>query len=94
MINNHDFSGISVYISLQLTDKYSIFTRYDNLWSATLDGEINPWNHNNDGQLFMAGFDYSPTRGVKIAPTYLGWSPNDKSKSFTSTIALNIEIKF
>ncbi len=42
----------------------------------------------------MAGFDYSPTKGVKLAPTYLGWSPREKSKSFTSTIALNIEIKF
>ena len=94
MINNHDFSGISVYTSLQLNDKYSIFTRYDNLWSATQPGEINPWNYNRDGQLFMAGFDYSPTRGVKIAPNFQGWSPNDKSKSFTTTIALNIEIKF
>jgi len=94
MVNGHDFSGLSVYASLGLTDKFSIFTRYDYLWSGTLDGEINPWNYNKDGQLFMAGFDYSPTRGVKIAPTYLGWSPNDKSKSFTSTIALNIEIKF
>jgi hypothetical protein len=94
MINNHDFSGISVYVSLQLNDKYSIFTRYDNLWSEILDGEVNTWNYNKDGQLFMAGFDYSPARGVKIAPTYLGWSSSDKSKSFTSTIVLNIEIKF
>ena len=31
-----------------------------------------PWNYNKDGQLFMAGFDYSPTRGVKIAPTFPG----------------------
>ena len=94
MINNHDFSGISVYASLQLNNKYSIFTRYDNLWSETLDGEVNTWNYNKDGQLFIAGFDYSPTLGVKIAPTYLGWSPSDQSKSVTSTIALNIEIKF
>ena len=94
MINYHDFSGISVYTSLELADKYSIFSRYDNLWSATLAGQTNPWNNNKDGQLFMAGFDYSPTAGVKIAPTYLGWSPKDKSKSFTSTIALNFEIKF
>ena len=94
MIDNHDFSGISVYTSLQLTDKYSIFTRYDKLWSVTIDGEIITWNYNKDGQLFMVGFDYSPTRGVKIAPTFLGWAPHNKSKSFTTTIALNIEIKF
>ncbi len=94
MINNHDFSGISVYSALQLNDRYSIFARYDYLHSITPSGETIPWNNARDGQLFIAGFDYSPTRGVKLAPTWLGWSPYDKSKGFTSTIALNIEIKF
>jgi hypothetical protein len=42
----------------------------------------------------MAGFDYSPVKGVKIAPTFLGWSPYDKSRFFTSTFALNIEIRY
>ncbi|MFH1320887.1 MAG: hypothetical protein ABII90_09580 [Bacteroidota bacterium] len=93
MVDSHDFSGISVYTSLLVAEKFSVFTRYDNLWSATLTGETNPWN-NKDGQLFIVGFDYSPTHGVKIAPTYFGWSPNDKLKSFTSIIALNVEIKF
>ena len=31
MINNHDFSGISVYSSIGLAGKFSIFTRYDYL---------------------------------------------------------------
>ena len=94
MINNHDFSGVSVYSSIALDKKFSVFVRYDNLWSATLAGQTDPWNYNKDGQLYMAGFDYSPTPGVKIAPNFQGWSPSDKQKSFTSTIALNIEIKF
>lgn len=94
MINNHDFSGISAYSSYRLNEKYSIFARYDKLWSSTLSGDINPWNYNKDGQIFIIGFDYSPSKGVKLAPTYLGWSPDNKSLAFTSTIALNIEIKF
>jgi hypothetical protein len=94
MINNHNFSGISVYTSLLIAEKFSVFTRYDNLKSETIEGESNPWNLSKDGQLFMAGFDYSPTHGVKIAPTYSGWSPRDNSMYYTSTIALNVEIKF
>ena len=94
MINNHDFSGVSFYSSIALDKKFTVFARYDNLWSTTLAGQTNPWNYNKDGQLFMGGFDYSPTPGIKIAPNFQGWSPNDKSKSFTTTIALNIEIKF
>lgn len=94
MINGHDFSGISVYTSLGLAKKFSIFTRYDYLESFVPDNATDPWNISKDGQLFMTGFDYSPTTGVRIAPTFLGWSPHDTSRSFTSTIALNIEIKF
>jgi hypothetical protein len=94
MINGHDFSGISVYTSLGLAEKFSIFTRYDDLKSVIPDNEKDPWNNSKDGQLFMAGFDYSPVIGVKIAPTFLGWLPYDRTKSFTSIIALNIELRF
>jgi len=94
MINGHRFSGISFYTSLGLAERFSIFTRYDNLKSVIPADATDPWNIQKDGQLFMAGFDYSPAIGVKFAPTFLGWLPYDKSKSFTSTIALNIELKF
>ena len=94
MIENHDFSGLSVYASIGVAEKFTIFSRYDNLQSTTLTGNTDPWNYDKDGQLFIAGFDYSPTPGVKIAPTFKGWSPDDRLKSFTSTIALNFEIKF
>ena len=94
MVNNHDLYGVSFYTSLVVAKKYSVFASYDNLWSDTIEGETDPWNNNKDGQLFMAGFDYSPTRGIKLAPTFSGWSPADKTMPFTSTIALNFEIKF
>ena len=94
MIDNHDFSGLSVYASTAMDEKFTVFVRYDNLQSPALAGSTNPWNYGKDGQLFMAGFDYSPTAGVKIAPTFSGWSPNDRSQNFTTTIALNFEIKF
>ena len=94
MLHNHDLSGISAYTSVSVADKFSVFARYDNLWSSTLAGESDPWNYGSDGQLFMAGFDYSPVKGVKIAPNFQGWSPADNTKSFTSTLALNFEVKF
>jgi len=94
MLNNHDFSGVSVYGSLGFAKKFTAFARYDKLWSNTIAGQTNPWNYNKDGQLFMAGVDYSPVSGVKIAPNFQGWSPDNTSKTFTSTIALNFEIKF
>ncbi len=94
MIDLHDMSGISFYSAVNITEKFSIFARYDNLKSTLNTGETLPWNIKKDGQLLMAGFDYSPVKGIKIAPTYSGWSPEDETMSFTSIAALNFEIRF
>ncbi len=94
MLNGHNFSGVSLYASQSLAEKYSIFLRYDNLKSATIADELSPWNYAKDGQAFIVGFDYSPVNGVKLAPTYTGWSPRDKSLAYTSTVGLYLELKF
>ncbi len=94
LLNGHDFSGVSFYSSIGVAQKFSIFARYDNLKSTAVAGETLPWNNNRDGQLFMTGFDYSPTPGIKIAPNFQGWSPHDAALPFSSTIVLNFEIKF
>jgi hypothetical protein len=92
--HSYDFSGISVYSSLGLGRKFSIFTRYDYLQSVVPDNTKEPWNKSNDGQHFIAGFDYSPVKGVKIAPIYIGYAPKDESMTFTSRFGLYFEIKF
>ena len=94
MISQHDFSGLSIYAAMNIAEKYSILTRYDNLKSITPDGSADPWNNNKDGQLFMVGFDYTPSKGVRIAPTYRVWSPANNANPSTSTLSLNVEIKF
>ncbi len=94
MINLHDMSGVSFYSAVNLATKFSVFARYDYLKSILNPGDTLPWNVKKDGQLFMAGLDYSPAKGVRIAPTYSGWAPEDDTMSFTSMIALNFEIRF
>jgi hypothetical protein len=94
MLNDQNFSGVSAYSAVVVAKKFSVFARYDNLKSKVISGEPLPWNYTRDGQLFMAGFDYTPTSGIKIAPNFQGWSPRDKSRPFASTIGLNFEIKF
>ena len=94
MIFKHDLSGFSVYGSIGFAKKFTAFTRWDILMSETVSGDPAPWNNNKDGQLYMIGFDYSPTPGIRIAPTYQGWSPYDDTLPYTSRVALNFEIKF
>lgn len=95
MTVGEDHSGLAVYASLGMAEKFSIFTRYDYLKSAFSDdmpetGDIII----KDGQLFIVGFNYTPIRGVKVAPAYFGYAPDDKSLSFTSRFGIYFEVKF
>lgn len=94
MVSGNDFSGISAWAAYEFAEKFSAFARYDNLWSEALPAESLPWNHGKDGELFTAGFDYSPIKGVKIAPVWIGWQPADRDKYFTSQFGLHFEIRY
>jgi predicted porin len=91
---NHNLTGYSVYASYQLKKKLELFGRYDYLTSNTLSGETDPWNISKNGQLFMAGVEYSPVKGIKIAPNYKGWLPSADRSSLISWIYMSAEISF
>lgn len=94
MVSGNDFSGISGWAAYEFAEKLSAFARYDNLWSETIPAETLPWNQGKDGELFTAGFDYYPVKGVKIAPVWMGWRPADRDKYFTSQFGLHFEIRY
>lgn len=94
MISGNDFSGISAWAAYKFAEKLSVFVRYDQLSSETVRGEPFPWNYGRDGRLFVAGLDYSPVKGVKIAPVWMGWKPDDRDEYFTSNLGLHFEIRY
>ncbi len=87
-IKDNDMYGVSLYSTVRLNNKIAIFTRYDNLNSEE------SWNESKDGILYMAGLEYSPTRGLKITPNYQGWDPSSSDSDFISSFYVNLEIKF
>ena len=89
-----DTYGVSLFSSFQPSDKIKLFARYDNLNSSVLDGENNPWQIDANGQYIIAGIEYSPIKGVKLAPNFRNWSPEDKTKSNRIDLFLNCEVKF
>lgn len=93
LIEDHDFYGVSVYSTVFVGKKFNIFGRFDKLTSTTLEGEVNAWNISKDGQAYILGFEYSPVKGVKIAPNFQGWNPSKDGATFESGIYLNLEIK-
>ncbi len=94
MVEGKDLFGPSFYSTLQLSKKAKLFARVDNLQSNTTSGNTANWNVAKDGQLFMAGFEYSPVSGIKLSPNYRGWNPAQSTQAFASTLMLNCEIKF
>lgn len=87
-VDGQDQDGVSAYAAYKTSKKVKLFARFDQLNSN------NDWNMSKDGQLYIAGLEYAPVKGVKVAPNFSGWSPADSSKPFQSTLFLNCEIKF
>ena len=94
MVDGQDMSGTSFYFSLKPCSKVKLFGRYDDLNSSTLTDLHQPWQIDDDGQLYMAGIEYSPTKGVKLAPNFRLWSPDNESFASISSAYLNCELKF
>jgi len=91
--DGQDYSGYSFYGTYFVNTKINLFARYDYLNSENKIIVTNPWNYAKDGQLMMAGFEYSPVKGIKISPNFQRWSPRSEFKSVISTVFMNVEIK-
>lgn len=89
---DHDLSGLSLFGSYQM-DKLRFIGRYDMLSSPVLGAAVDPWNFANDGQLFIAGVEFNPVKGVILTPNYQGWVPADGSPMMNS-LYLSLEIRF
>ena len=94
MKDGHDIYGTSFFATYAPTSKLKIFGRFDDLKSKALEGQSEPWQLSKDGQLIIAGIEYSPIKGVKVAPNFRYWNPADKDMAATSFAYLNFEFKF
>ncbi len=94
MKEGQDIYGTSFYATYSPNNKIMLFGRFDDLKSKALEGTNEPWQLSTDGKLIMAGIEFNPVKGVKIAPNFRYWSPADNSSSATSFTYLNLELKF
>jgi len=90
---DQNYSGYSFYGTYFMSSKTNLFARYDYLNSVNNIGQAHTWNYAKDGQLFLAGFEYNPVKGIGISPNFQRWMPRDGSKSSISTVFLNVLVK-
>jgi opacity protein-like surface antigen len=92
-VKNNDLFGLSVYGSYEMTERFEIFARYDNLQSNTLNGASDPWHYTEDGQAYIAGVHYVPVKNIALSLSYQGWQPADRTFKFKNTGAFSFEYK-
>ncbi len=96
-IDDKDLFGFSFYSTFIISKKFEVFGRVDLLNSNKIEGETENWFYKGEGTLYLAGLQYNPVKGVKLAANYRFWSfakPNEGDrKSPLSMIYLNVEFK-
>jgi hypothetical protein len=92
-LKNKDLYGLSVYGSYEMSDRFEIFGRYDNLQSNKLTPAVNSWNYASDGKAYIAGVHFVAVKNISLSLSYQGWQPSDNLLKYKSTIAFCFEFK-
>lgn len=89
-----DYWGTSVYCTIAASKKLEVFGRFDYLTSNTLAGTSENWNASKDGQLWVAGLEYNPLKGLKITPNYRYHQTAKSAAEPVQSVYINMEIRF
>jgi hypothetical protein len=81
-VKDNNLSGVSFWGTYSPSKKVAIFARYDNLTSKKINGASEGWNAAKDGNLYAAGLEFFPVKGIAIAPNI---QISDPSKSGAKT---------
>lgn len=91
---DHSLNGISVYGTFIINKQFEVFARFDQLASNTLSGATDAWNLSKDGSAIIAGIQYAPVKGVKMALNFQNFNYKDTNKDAAQSVYLNFEYKF
>jgi len=91
-IQDHNQTGLSMYLMHDLGDRFEVFGRFDRLTSNTLEADNDPWNLLKDGSYVIAGFEFQPIQQVKLALNFREWIPSDPGLKNAPFIYLNLEV--
>ena len=94
MIKGQDRYGTSFFFTFKPTGTIGMFGRFDDLNSKRLMGGNDPLKINENGRLFMAGLEFLLVKGVKLAPNFRLWYPENAFSESVNSVYLNCEIRF
>lgn len=94
MVSNHNLSGVSFWGTYKTNKIMSVFARYDYLTSNKPSGATSNWNAAKDGQLYVAGLEFFPVKGITISPNVQYSNPKLASLKPTTNLMLNASLNF
>jgi hypothetical protein len=93
LAKDRDLYGYSLYGKYNIHPQYQLFTRFDILKSNIPEGATAPWHLPEDGSALIAGLQYIPVKGIKVALNYQDWVPRAANLPTRSYIFLDMEIR-
>ncbi len=93
LAKNRDLYGYSLYGKFNIHPQYQLFSRFDMLKSNLAKSANIPWNLPGDGSALIAGLQYTPVKGIKMALNYQDWVPRAANLPSNSYIFLDMEIR-
>ncbi|MBP7730360.1 MAG: hypothetical protein KA114_01855 [Bacteroidales bacterium] len=89
----HNAWGVSLTGSINLAEKFQLFTRYDYSTSVIVPGDFAEWNYKKDGSLIIGGLQYTFNKSVRIAVDYQATIPADNNREISDMIFLHAHFK-
>ncbi len=93
IVEAYEWSGPSFYATFIASEKIKLFARFDQFSVKNAIGATTG-SPSSDGQLFLAGIEYVPVKGIKLAPNFRQWSPANSSLPGLTSILFNCEVNF
>lgn len=94
LTSGKNLTGISIYGTAEIAPKTNVFARFDNLSSKDDVNATGSTLGTNDGNLIIAGLEYTLTKGIRVSPNLQIYNPKqDGGKNLTS-FYLNLEMSF
>jgi hypothetical protein len=88
---DHNWSGFSIYGVLPLDKQFSVIARFDDLTSKKIGTATKGWNTSTDGQVYLAGVEFAPVKGIQITPNfrYSNFTSGVKSTSVSVNVGMS-----
>ncbi|GAA6528055.1 MAG: hypothetical protein LKK50_05170 [Prevotella sp.] len=92
-VKDHNLNGLSFWGTCHLNRIMTVFGRYDYLSSKKLNGSDEGWNSAQDGNLYVAGMEFFPVKGVSISPNVQIQDPKLSGSKPTTCFLLSFQYK-